>query len=97
MAPRKLNPKISPQAEEIILRAMQRDPARRYLTATAMQTDLDAPDQVQVTGLCARLEESTTGKRVWSFVRYIAWTCLLPLLTLVLLFLLLWQHYAKGH
>ena len=97
VAPRKLNPKISPQAEEIILRAMQRDPARRYLTATAMQTELDAPDQVQVTGLCARLEESTTGKRVWSFVRYIAWTCLLPLLTLVLLFLLLWQHYAKGH
>ena len=97
VAPRKLNPKISPQAEEIILRAMQRDPARRYPTAAAMQADLEAPDQVQVTGLCDRLEESTTGKRVWSFVRYIVWTCLVPLLTLVLLFLWLWHHYAKSH
>ena len=97
IAPRKLNPNISPQAEEIILRAMQRDPARRYPAAAAMQADLDAPDRVQVTGLCDRLEKSTTGKRVWSFVRYIAWTCLVPLLTLGLLFLLLWHHYAKGH
>jgi len=30
MAPRRLNPKLSPQAEEIVLRALQRDPSRRY-------------------------------------------------------------------
>ncbi len=96
IAPRKLNPAISPQLEEIILRAMQRDPARRYPTAAAMQKDLDAPDQVQVTGLCNQLEVATAGKRVWSFVRYIALTCITPVLTLVLLFLLLWYYCAKG-
>ena len=96
-APRQLNPAISPQVEEIILRAMQRDPARRYPTAAAMQADLTAPDQVQVTGLCDRLEESTCGKRVWLRARYIALTCVAPLLVLVLLFLLLWHYLAKGH
>ena len=32
VAPRKLNPGLSPQAEEIVLRALQRDPANRYPT-----------------------------------------------------------------
>ena len=97
VAPRKLNPALSPQFEEIILRALQRDPARRYPTATAMLADLAAPARVVVTGLCERLTESTPGKRAWLRVRYIALTGLLPLATLVLLFFLLWHHYAKGH
>ena len=97
VAPRQLNPAISLQMEEIILRAMQRDPARRYPTVAAMQTDLNAPDQVRVTGLCDRLEAATPGKRVWSYVRYLALTCVVPVVALVLLFLLLWHHYAKGH
>ena len=97
IAPRKLNPKLSLQVEEIILRAMQRDPARRYPTAAAMQTDLDAPAQVHVTGLCDRLKVSTRGKRAWLRVRYILLTCVVPVLTLVVLFFLLWHHYAKGH
>lgn len=97
VAPRKLNPAISPQVEEIILRALQRDPARRYPTAAAMLADLAAPARVVVTGLCDRLTESTPGKRAWLRVRYIALTGLLPLATLVLLFLLLWHHYAQGH
>jgi serine/threonine protein kinase len=55
-APRKLNPNISPQAEEIVLHAMQRDPANRYPTAAAMKADLDAPDRVKITGYCNRLQ-----------------------------------------
>jgi len=97
VAPRKLNPALSPQIEEIILRAMQRDPARRYPTAAAMQADLDAPAQVQVTGLCDRLEKSTPGKRAWLRVRYVTLTGVVPVVTLLLLFLLLWHHYAKSH
>ncbi len=57
-APRKLNPQLSPQAEEIVLRALQRDPSRRYPTAAAMKADLDAPDQMRVmTELCDRFDE----------------------------------------
>jgi serine/threonine-protein kinase len=56
IAPRKHNPNLSPQAEEIILRAMQRDPAARYQSAAEMKADLDASEKVQVTGLCHRLQ-----------------------------------------
>jgi serine/threonine-protein kinase len=55
-APRKLNPALSPQAEEIVLHAMQRDPVDRYQSAAAMKADLDAPAAVRVTGFCDRLE-----------------------------------------
>ncbi len=55
-APRQLNPLLSPQAEEIVLHAMQRDPADRYQSVAAMKADLDAPDSVRVTGYCDRLQ-----------------------------------------
>jgi serine/threonine protein kinase len=56
VAPRKLNPDLSLQAEEIVLHALQRDPANRYPTAAAMKADLDAPGEVRVTGYCHRLQ-----------------------------------------
>ena len=55
-APRKLNPGISPQAEEIVLHAMQRNPADRYPTAAAMKADLDNPQKVRVTGYSDQLQ-----------------------------------------
>jgi serine/threonine-protein kinase len=54
-APRTLNPAITPEAEEIVLRAMRRDPAERYGSVAALRADLDAPERVQVTGLSGRL------------------------------------------
>ncbi len=56
-APRKINPDISAQAEEIVLRALQRDPRDRYESAEAMKADLDTVDQLRVTGLADRLQE----------------------------------------
>ena len=56
IAPRKLNPDLSPQAEEIILHALQRNPASRYPTAAAMKAELDAPPTIRVTGYCDRLQ-----------------------------------------
>ena len=55
-APRKLNPEISREAEEIVLHAMRRDPEERYQTAAAFKAELDAPEEVRVTGYCNRLE-----------------------------------------
>jgi hypothetical protein len=46
---------LSPQAEEIVLHAMQREPDGRYQSAAAMKADLDAPASVRVTGYCDRL------------------------------------------
>jgi serine/threonine protein kinase len=55
-APRKLNPALSPQTEEIVLHAMQRNPAERYQDVGAMRAELDDPLAVQITGYCDRLE-----------------------------------------
>jgi len=56
-APRKINSGLSAQAEEIVLRSLQRDPAARYQTAAALKAEIDAIDQMRVTGLADRLQE----------------------------------------
>jgi serine/threonine protein kinase len=57
VAPRKLNPELSAQAEEIVLRALQREPAKRYANATAMQAEIDTVEHIRVTGLANHLQE----------------------------------------
>jgi len=53
---RELNPEIAPQLEEIVRRALEREPRHRYATASEMQRDLEHQDQVG-------LEESATNPR----------------------------------
>jgi len=47
-APRELNPGISPQLEEILYRALEREPRHRYATASEMMWDLEHQEQVGV-------------------------------------------------
>ena len=94
-APRKINPSLSPQAEEIVLRAMAREPDDRYQTAAAMQTDLDGPGRVEITGRSSRLTPVTRARRFWRKARLIAPWVILPLLAQAVGFLLLWHHFAK--
>jgi serine/threonine-protein kinase len=61
---RKLNPSLSPQAEEIVLHAMERDPADRYASAAAMQAELDNLNRVNVTGRCDHVKEVAPWKRM---------------------------------
>jgi serine/threonine-protein kinase len=56
VAPRALSPKLSRQAEEIVLHAMQRDPSDRYQSAMEFKRELDAPSKVFVSGYCNRLQ-----------------------------------------
>ncbi len=55
IAPRVLNPELSPQAEDIVLHALQRHPGDRYPSMAAFQADLAAPARVHVTGRRLRL------------------------------------------
>ena len=95
VAPRKVNPSISPQAEEMVLRAMERDLDNRYPSATAFKADLDNPAQVTLTGRCDRLEESTPWKRALRKIKYVAIWALVPVIAQVVGFFLLWRMLAK--
>jgi len=46
--PRELNPEISPELQEVIYRALERDPQNRYSTANEFAWDLEHLDQVGV-------------------------------------------------
>ncbi|MGD0015078.1 MAG: hypothetical protein ABSD56_11755 [Bryobacteraceae bacterium] len=46
--PREVNPDIPPELQEIIYRALERDPKNRYATAREFAWDLQHQDQVGV-------------------------------------------------
>jgi eukaryotic-like serine/threonine-protein kinase len=85
--PREIDPSITPQMQEIIFRAMERDPASRYQTAQDFVLDLVNPDQVaiidrdQASGDAAA--PISSEKRLW---RYIA-LALIPIAIFALLLL----------
>jgi serine/threonine-protein kinase len=58
--PRELNPAIAPELQEVIYRAMERDPRNRYSTANEFAWDLEHLDQV---GVADRLELSEWKRR----------------------------------
>jgi serine/threonine protein kinase len=62
IAPRKINRDLSAQAEEIVLRALQRNPSERYPSAAAMKAELDNVQNVRVTGLANQLQQPSVWK-----------------------------------
>ena len=88
VAPRKHLPELAPEIEEIILHALERQPYDRYATAAAMKLELDAPEKVQVTGRSERLRPPTIWQGHWHKVRMYVLALLVPVLTVVILFLL---------
>jgi serine/threonine-protein kinase len=95
-APRALCAAISPQAEEIVLRALRRDPAERYTTVAELKADLDAPSRVVVSGLSSRLVEVTPWRRRLRWLRFVALTAVVPLALLVGGFFLLWWSLSHS-
>ena len=63
IAPRKRNPQVSREVEEIILHAMEREPGKRYPSAFALKAELDNPQAVQPTGRCDRLQSPSPWKQ----------------------------------
>jgi serine/threonine-protein kinase len=94
VAPRKLNPKISPQIEEIVLEAMAREPSARYATAREFKTDLDHPSEVRVTGRVERLRPPSMFVAKTRSVRLIVVAVLIPLA--VLLGFLIKTYFDSG-
>ncbi|HVM50041.1 MAG TPA: serine/threonine-protein kinase [Candidatus Acidoferrum sp.] len=97
VAPRKLNPNLSAQAEEIVLRALQREPADRYQSAAEMKAELDNIEHVRVTGLCDRLQEPAAWKpSLFQRPAVLAVTLLGPVLIGILIMVILLLHQHSG-
>ena len=85
--PRTLEPSITPQIQEIIYRALERDPKNRYSSAREFAHDLHNQEEV---GLAPRTEEAnwqqrhSPGKRR---ILFYAGVAMLPVVILLLLYL----------
>jgi len=78
VAPRKINTKLTPVMEEIILHAMERDPKRRYQSAAEMKGELDDYEIVPLTKRYERLRSPQV------------WKSRFRTLPMILIFILLW-------
>ena len=91
-APRKINNKLTPVMEEIILHAMERDPRKRYQSAGEMKRELDDYEIVQLTRRFERLRSPQVWKSRFRMLPMIIIFVLLWILGFFLMFL-----YFKHH
>jgi serine/threonine protein kinase len=85
--PRAVNSEITPELQEIIYRALEREPANRYKNAEEFAWDLEHPDQV---GVAERDELTNWKKRQEPWARRVAFYVMLALIPVVVLGLLFW-------
>ena len=85
--PRELDPAITPQLQEIIYRAMEREPNNRYATAREFMWDLEHQDEVGV-GERPELHNWTRRRTPWA--RRIAFYAMLALIPVAILALMFW-------
>jgi serine/threonine protein kinase len=85
--PREVEPSVTPQLQEIIYRAIERDPKNRYAHAREMVWDLEHQDQV---GVADRAELKDWHKRKSPFVRNILFYLMIAAIPVVVFGLLLW-------
>ena len=85
--PRELNPEISPQLQEVIYRALERDPKCRYAKAHEMVWDLEHLDQV---GAADRPELVEWRKRRRPWLRQLLFYMMMALIPVVIFGLLLY-------
>jgi len=95
-APRKFNPKLTPVLEEIILHAIERNPAARFPSAAAMKAELDDYEKVQMTERWRRLQPPQLWKTRFRHLPLIIGIVVLDLVLFFLIFLWL-KSKAHGH
>jgi len=85
--PREIDPSISPELQEIIYRAIERDPAKRYQSAREFAQDLQHPEQV---GVADREELTNWRERREPAARRVLFYVGLALIPIVIFAILLW-------
>ena len=90
--PREVNPEISPQLQEIIYRALERDPNKRYPNAHEFALDLEHPEKV---GVADRLEIKNWRQKRSPIIRRILFYIMLALIPVVVFGLMLLIAHQK--
>jgi serine/threonine-protein kinase len=90
--PREVNPNISPQLQEIIYRALERDPKKRYQTAHEFALDLEHPEKV---GVADRAEIQNWKQRRSPVVRRVLFYVMLALIPVAVFALMLYVAHQK--
>ena len=90
--PREVNPEISPQLQEIIYRALERDPNKRYPNTHEFALDLEHPEKV---GVADRTELKDWKKRRSPVLRQILFYVMLALIPVVVFGLMLLIAHRK--
>jgi len=92
MPPREANPAISAQLQEIIYRALERDPAKRYPNAKEFALDLEQPEKV---GVADRPEILNWKQKRSPVVRRVLFYIMLALIPVVVFGLMLFLARQK--
>jgi serine/threonine-protein kinase len=95
VAPRKINPKLTQAAEEIILHALERDPANRYQSAAEMKAELDDYEKVELVGRYRHLQKPQLWKSRFRTLPLFLLVGLLWVTSFLLLFLY-FKYKDKG-
>ena len=86
--PRELNPAISPELEEILYRALEREPRHRYATASELMWDLEHQEQVGVEPRSVR-PAGHVNKRTQSRIKLLLYSALVAVPVLLFAMMLL--------
>ncbi len=85
--PREIDPGISPQLQEIIYRALERDPAKRYASGRELALDLENPERV---GVAERDELVNWKVRKQPMTRRVLLYVAIALVPIIIFAILLW-------
>ena len=90
--PREANPEITPEMQEIIYRALERDPSKRYPNAHEFALDLEHPEKV---GVADREELKNWNQRRSPIMRQVLFYIMLALIPVVVFGLMLFIANRK--
>jgi len=92
LPPSVADPSISPELQEIIYRALERDPKNRYATAQEFIRDLEHPDQVGVEERPELLHWQKRKSQLSRKILYYAGLALIPVVILLIMVLIAHHH-----
>jgi len=92
LPPRVADPSVSPQLQEIIYRALERDPKNRYATAQEFIRDLEHPDQVGVEDRAELRDWQKRKSQLSRKILYYAGLALIPVVILLIMVLIARHH-----